>query len=70
LFGLFVLGSIGFMIAAPVSPQVRAVAYAPLRDLLIPPPKPVVLSVLYSTEKTASLTDVAELQGFSIPAKA
>lgn len=51
LFGLYVLVTVGLLIGSLVSPPVRAVAYAPLRDLILPPPRPIVLSVLYSTEK-------------------
>ncbi|MGC9346909.1 MAG: substrate-binding domain-containing protein [Anaerolineae bacterium] len=51
LFGFYALATIGFLIGSLVSPSVRSIAYAPLRDLILPPPKPVVLSVLYSTEK-------------------
>ena len=51
VLALYALVTFGVLIASFVSPPVRAVAYAPLRDLLIPPPKPIVISVLYSTEK-------------------
>jgi hypothetical protein len=43
LFVLYVLATVGVLIASLISPEVRAVAYAPLRDLLLPPPKPVVV---------------------------
>ncbi|HVN54968.1 MAG TPA: substrate-binding domain-containing protein [Anaerolineaceae bacterium] len=51
LFGLYSLISIAVFIAALVSPMVRGFAYAPLRELLAPPPKPVEISLIYSTEK-------------------
>lgn len=58
LFGIYLLGTVAVLIASLVSPQVRAFAYAPLRDLLLPPPKPIVVSVLYSTEKAEWLEEV------------
>ena len=48
-------------VATLVSPAFRgfqAISYAPLRELLLPPPEPVVLSVLYSTEKEDWLHEV------------
>src|SRR5215813_6844169 len=57
LFGLFVLVSLGVMVGALVSPQVRAFSYAPLRGLIVPPPSPITIRLLYSTEKQAWLTD-------------
>jgi hypothetical protein len=42
-----------------VSPAVRELAYAPLREWVLPKPKPVVVSVLYSTEKAEWLTEAA-----------
>jgi ABC-type Fe3+ transport system substrate-binding protein len=55
---LYALATIGVLIAAFVSPSVRAIAYAPLRDLILPPPKPIVVDVLYSTEKAEWLDEV------------
>jgi ABC-type sulfate transport system substrate-binding protein len=57
LFGVYVLAAIGVFVAALVSPSVRALAYAPLRDLILPPPQPVVVDVLYSTEKAAWINE-------------
>jgi hypothetical protein len=57
LFAIYVLATVGVFVAALVSPPVRAVAYAPLRDLILPPPEPIVVSVLYSTEKAAWLDE-------------
>ena len=51
LFVLFSLTAIGVLIAALILPPFREIAYAPMRELIIPPPAPVVVSVLYSTEK-------------------
>lgn len=58
LFILFLLITIGVLVASFILPQVRAVAYAPLRELIFPPPAPVVVDVLYSTEKAAWLSEV------------
>lgn len=49
----YALAGIGVLVAALLSPAFRAVAYAPLRELLVPPPEPIVVSVVYSTEKEA-----------------
>jgi hypothetical protein len=54
---LFGLATIGIFVAALVFPQFRAVAYAPVRELLLPPPTPVTVTVLYSTEKEAWLNE-------------
>ncbi|MCX7682392.1 MAG: substrate-binding domain-containing protein [Anaerolineae bacterium] len=63
IFLVYMLMTAGVFIAALASPAVRAVAYAPLRDLLLPPPRPIVVSVLYSTEKAAWLEEaVARFQ--------
>lgn len=51
LFVLFGLAVIGVFVAALFIPAFREVAYAPVREILIPPPEPVILTVLYSTEK-------------------
>lgn len=51
LFVIYLVATLGILVAALISPGVRAAAPAPLRDLILPPPKPVVLDVLYSTEK-------------------
>lgn len=58
LFVLFALVAIGVFAAAMISPSFREVAYAPVRELIIPLPEPVVVSVLYSTEKEAWLDEV------------
>src|SRR5262245_60089508 len=55
---VFGLMSAGVFAAALLVPNFRQVAYAPLRELVLPPPAPIVLSVLYSTEKEAWLNDV------------
>jgi Ca-activated chloride channel family protein len=58
LFILFALATIGVFAAALLSPPFREISYAPVREMILPPPAPVVLSVLYSTEKEAWLNEV------------
>ena len=58
LFVLFAVAAIGVFAAAMISPSFREIAYAPVRELILPPPAPVVVSVLYSTEKEAWLNEV------------
>lgn len=55
---LFGMAAIGVFVAALLIPPFRAVAYAPLRELILPPPAPVIVTVLYSTEKQAWLEEV------------
>jgi hypothetical protein len=58
---VFVALTIGLFVAPLVSPALRSnrlLAYAPLRELILPPPSPIVVTVLYSTEKEAWLTEV------------
>jgi len=57
-FILFGLVSVGVFAAALIYPAFRQEAYAPVRELVIPPPQPVVVSLLYSTEKTDWLNEV------------
>ncbi|MFN2155836.1 MAG: substrate-binding domain-containing protein [Anaerolineae bacterium] len=64
LFGLYAAISFVVFVAAVASPPLRAVAYAPLRDLILPSPEPIVMSLLYSTEKAAWLDEaVARFEG-------
>ena len=58
LFVLFTLATIGVFAFSIISPSFREIAYAPLREIILPPPAPVVVSVLYSTEKEAWLNEV------------
>src|SRR5215470_9788364 len=44
--------------AALALPTFRPLAYAPVRELVLPPPEPVVVSLLYTTEKTDWLNEV------------
>jgi hypothetical protein len=55
---LYLLATVGVLIAAIISPAVRSVAYAPLRELILPEPEPIVVNVLYSTEKAEWLDTV------------
>jgi len=58
LLVLFGMAAIAVLVAALLVPSFRAVAYAPLRELIIPPPEPVIVTVLYSTEKEAWLAEI------------
>ncbi len=58
LLVLYGLAVAGVFAAALLIPTFRDIAYAPLRELILPPPAPIVVSVLYSTEKDAWLKDV------------
>ena len=60
LFGLYFLVSIGLLFGALISPPIRSFAPAPVRDWIVPPPKPIELNVLYSTEKAAWIELAAE----------
>jgi ABC-type sulfate transport system substrate-binding protein len=61
LFIVFSIVVVGTFIGSMASPAFRARtrATAPLRDALLPPPTPVEIAVLYSTEKEEWLKDVA-----------
>jgi ABC-type Fe3+ transport system substrate-binding protein len=60
LFLCYFLLAVGVLVAALAVPQVRALAYAPLRDLILPPPEPIIVSVLYSTEKAEWIATAVE----------
>lgn len=60
LFAVYALATVGVLVAAFVSPAFRSIAYAPLRDLILPPPKPIIVDVLYSTEKAAWINEAAD----------
>ncbi len=55
---LFGFVTIGVFVAAILSPTFREISYAPVREIVLPPPAPVIVSVLYSTEKEAWLNEV------------
>jgi hypothetical protein len=58
LAGLFAIVSLAVFTAALMLPEFRQVAYAPVREILLPPPEPITISLLYSTEKEAWLEEV------------
>jgi ABC-type Fe3+ transport system substrate-binding protein len=58
LFVLFALAAIGVFAFSIISPSFREIAYAPVREMSFPPPAPLAVSVLYSTEKEAWLNEV------------
>ncbi len=58
VFGLYTLVTVGVFVASLLFPQFRALAYAPLRELVLPPPEPIVVHILYSTEKEEWLNEV------------
>jgi ABC-type sulfate transport system substrate-binding protein len=60
LFVVYLLATVGVLIGSLVSPSLRAVSYAPLRDLIIPSPKPIELAVLYSTEKAGWIDEAVD----------
>ncbi len=51
LFALFLVANLVVFVLALILPGFRSLAYAPLREWLLPPPSPIVVTVLYSTEK-------------------
>ncbi len=58
LLAVFALISAAVFGAALALPAIRPLAYAPVRELILPPPDPIVVSVLYTTEKTDWLNEV------------
>src|SRR5947209_13616117 len=58
VFAGFALISVAVFGAALALPTVRPLAYAPLRELVLPPPQPIVVTLLYTTEKTDWLNEV------------
>jgi hypothetical protein len=60
LFVTFAVITIGVFILALVHPPFRAVAYAPLRELVIPPPEPIDITIYYGTEKRDWLQQMRE----------
>ena len=57
LFISYVLVASGLLAGALLSPVVRSIAPAPLRDALLPKPPAITVSLLYSTEKDGWLKD-------------
>ena len=60
LLALFILLAGGVFVASLISPSFRSLAFAPLREIILPPPKPVTISLLYSTEKDAWIKDMVQ----------
>lgn len=58
LVSAFAVVSVIVFIAALTVPAVRAFAYAPARELLLPPPRAIEINLLYSTEKEGWLKQV------------
>ena len=57
LFVVYAVVAIALTVGAVLSPVVRAVTPAPVRDALLPVPQPIVVSLLYSTEKDGWLKE-------------
>jgi len=55
---VYAIAAAAVFLAALFLPEFRPIAYAPLRELLIPPPAPIQVSLLYSTEKEAWLEEM------------
>lgn len=58
VFAGFALISAAVLGAAIALPTFRPLAYAPVREPILPPPAPIVVSLLYTTEKTDWLNEV------------
>jgi hypothetical protein len=57
----FGIASIVVFVFAMINPEFRNAAYAPLRELILPPPDPVEITVYYGTEKRAWLEQMREM---------
>ncbi len=55
LLTTFGIATIAVFAFAMVNPEFRAAAYAPLRELILPAPKPIDITIYYGTEKRAWL---------------
>jgi len=55
---VFILASLGIFVASLISPAFRMIASAPVRDWILPPPEPINVHLVYSTEKEAWIRDV------------
>jgi hypothetical protein len=60
LFGGYTILCLVVLIATIVSPLARQYAPAPLRDAILPPPNPIIVTLLYSTEKEDFLKQVSQ----------
>jgi ABC-type Fe3+ transport system substrate-binding protein len=57
---IFAIAALGIFATAILFPGFRTIAYAPVRELLMPPPKPIVLNINYSTEKADWLANILD----------
>ena len=60
IYIFYLAATILVFVASLVFPQVRAVSYAPLRELILPEPEAVQIYLLYSTEKEEWLEEVIQ----------
>jgi ABC-type Fe3+ transport system substrate-binding protein len=60
LFSFFSILATIIFISTLLLPKFRSHAYAPLRELILPPPRPIELSLLLSTEKEAWMEEVLQ----------
>lgn len=58
LFITYLAIAVAVFVAALLVPSFRDIAQAPLRELIIAPPSPILVTVLYSTEKEGWLSEV------------
>jgi len=58
LFVSYIVITIVVFVGASVLPSFRSIANAPLREVILPAPAPIVVPVLYSTEKESWLNEV------------
>lgn len=60
LFIFYLVLDLCVLIAAVISPPFRDIAQAPLRDLVLPLPSPIIVTLQYSTEKEAWLEEATD----------
>src|SRR5262249_12436997 len=58
LVAAFAVVTAAVFVASLTFPAFRVMAYAPLRELALPPPQPIEINLLYSTEKEGWLKQV------------
>jgi hypothetical protein len=49
---IYATAALGIFVVAIFNPAFRDFAYAPLRELVMPPPDPIIVTIYYSTEKS------------------
>lgn len=57
IFSVYSLAVAAVFVSSLIFPTFRLIAYAPLREVMLPPPDPIVVTVLSSTEKDAWLAE-------------